>query len=133
MIVIDASSLAKYILREDNWEKIREYLLNESCSLTLALAEISNAIWKHHVLYNKISDKEMEIMFNVLKMLKDVVIFEPFERYLEDAMIISINEKITIYDALYLAQAKKYGNFLTSDEKQQDIAKRIGINTKFIE
>ena len=132
-MVIDASSLAKYILREDNWKKVREYLLNEPYSLTLALAEVSNAIWKHHVLYKEISDEDAKTMFNALKKLKDVVIFEPFEKYLEDAMKISIEEKITIYDALYLAQARKFSSLLTSDEKQWKVAKKMGINAEFIE
>ena len=134
MIVIDASSLAKYILREENWEKVREYLLGEAYSLTLALAEISNAIWKHHVLYKVISSKEVGIMLDALRKLKEnVVIFEPFENYLETGMKISINEKIPVYDALYLAQAKKYGSLLTSDEKQWEIAKKIGIKAEYVE
>ncbi len=133
MIVIDASSLAKYILREDNWKKVREYLLDEPYSLTLALAEVSNAIWKHHVLYKEISDGDAKIMFDALKKLRDVVVFEPFEKYLEEAMKISIEEKITIYDALYLAQAKKLNSLLTSDEKQWKVARKMGINAEFIE
>ena len=132
MIVIDASSLAKYILREDGWEKVRVYLLNEPYSLTLALAEVSNAIWKHCVLYNKISHEEAKTMFNALKKLRDVVVFEPVEKYLDDAMDISMEEGVTVYDALYLAQAKEIGYLLTSDEKQWKIAKKIGIQSEFI-
>ena len=101
MIAIDASSLAKYILRENGWEKARVYLLDEPYSLTLALAEVSNAIWKHCVLYNKIS--QVKTMFNALKKLRDVVVFEPAEKYLDDAMDISMKEEVTVYDALYLA------------------------------
>ncbi|AEH25431.1 type II toxin-antitoxin system VapC family toxin [Pyrococcus yayanosii] len=134
MIVIDASSLAKYILREENWKKVREYLLDDPYSLTLALAEVSNAIWKHYVLYKVISNKEAGIMLEALKKLKeDVVIFEPFEDYLEDGMKISISENIPIYDALYLVQAKKYGSLLTSDEKQWKIAKKLGIKAEYVE
>jgi len=133
VIVIDASSLAKYILREENWKKVREYLLNEPYSLTLTLAEVSNAIWKHHVLYKEISDEDAKTMFTALKKLKDVVIFEPFENYLKEAMKISIEEEITIYDALYLAQAKKFRCLLTSDEKQWKVAKKMGINVEFME
>ncbi|ADT85060.1 type II toxin-antitoxin system VapC family toxin [Thermococcus barophilus] len=117
MIVIDASSLAKYILREENWK-----------------TEVSNAIWKHHVLYKAISNKEVGIMLEVLKKLKeDVVIFEPFEDYLGDAVKIAIGGKISIYDALYLAQAKKYGSLLISDEKQWKIAKKLGIKAEYVE
>ena len=132
VIVIDASSLAKYILREDNWERVRVYLLNEPYSLTLALAEVSNAIWKHYVLYNKISHEVAKTMFDALKKLRDVVVFEPIEKYLDDAMDISMEEGVTVYDALYLAQAKEIGYLLTSDEKQWKIAKKIGIQSKFI-
>ena len=133
VIAIDASSLAKYILREENWEKVRVYLLNEPYSLTLALAEVSNAIWKHCMLYKIVSHEDAKIMFDALKKLGDVVIFEPFERYLEDAVKISMEEKVTIYDALYLAQAGKIGYLLTSDEKQWKIAKKMGINAEFVE
>ncbi len=133
MIVIDASSLAKYILREDNWERVREYLLEDAYSLTLALAEVSNAIWKHYEIYREVSYKYAKKMFDALKKLKDVVVFEPFERYLEDAVEISVENKITVYDALYLAQARMFNRFLTSDEEQWKIALEMGIDSEFIE
>jgi len=133
VIVVDASSLAKYILREDNWEKVRVNLLNEPHSLTLALAEISNAIWKHRMLYKRVSHEEVKTMFDALKKLKDVVIFEPLEKYLDDAVEISMKKGVTVYDALYLAQAKAFGCLLTSDEKQWEIANRMGIQSEFIE
>lgn len=105
MIVIDASSLAKYIPREENWLAIERYLReSDLCSIILALAEVSNAIWKHHVLYRSILDKEAEIMFKALERLKeDVVIFEPFENYLSDTVEIAVEKSVPIYDALYLA------------------------------
>jgi len=134
VIVIDASSLAKYILREENWKEVRNYLTGGAYSIELALAEVSNAIWKHHILYRKISRDEAWIMFDALKKIKEnVVIFEPFEDYLKNAMEIAIDENIPVYDALYLAQTKKYGSLLTSDEKQWEIAKKLGIKAKYIE
>ena len=63
---LDVSSLTKYILREDDWEKVRVYLLNEPYYLTLTLAEISNAIWKHCMLYKKVSHKKAKTMFDVV-------------------------------------------------------------------
>lgn len=132
MIVIDASSLAKYILREKNWKNVRDRLVDEVFSLNLALAEVSNAVWKHSVLYGKISEKQANKMFRVLEKLRDVVIFEPLERYLENAIEIAMNKIITVYDALYIAQAKEIGKLLTSDEKQGKIAKELGIDVVFI-
>ena len=133
MIVIDASSLAKYILREKNWEEVRAYLLNEVYSLTLALSEVSNAIWKHHVIYNEISCEDAKTMLRALKRLKDVIIFEQFENYLEEALDISIRGRITVYDSLYIAQAKRAGCLLTSDDKQRNVAKEVGIDVIFVE
>jgi len=131
--VVDASSIAKYILREDNWREVRGHLANEPYSLTLALAEVSNAIWKHHVLYKEVSREEAEKMFNALKKLEDVIVFEPFEKYLDDALEISMAEGITVYDALYIAQARKFDNLLTSDDRQKNIAEKIGIQVEFVE
>ena len=133
VIAIDASSLAKYILREKNWRDVRNYLLKESCSLNLALAEVSNAIWKHSVLYGRISKEQANKMFKALEKLREVVIFEPFEKYLGNAVKIAIDKNITVYDALYIAQAKEIGKLLTSDEKQRRIAEEIGIDVIFIE
>ncbi|BAA29464.1 type II toxin-antitoxin system VapC family toxin [Pyrococcus horikoshii] len=134
MIVIDASSIAKYILREENWEEVRKYLLDDPHSLTLALAEVSNAIWKHYVLYKVVSAEEVGIMLKALKRLEeDVINFEPFEHYLKDAMSIAINWSIPVYDALYLAQAKRYGKLLTSDKEQWRIAKKLKIKAEYVE
>lgn len=133
MIAIDASSLAKYILREENWGDVREHLVNDVFSLNLALAEVSNAIWKHSVLYGEVSKEQANKMFKALEKLRDVVIFEPFEKYLENAVEIAMDKKITVYDALYIAQADKIGKLLTSDDKQRRIAEELGIDVIFIE
>jgi len=133
VIVIDASLLAKYVLREENWEMAREYLARESCSVDLALAEVSNAIWKHNVLYGKISSEEASLLFKALnKIREDVVFFEPLEEYLDNGMSIATEERIPIYDALYLAQADRYHELVTSDELQNRIAKKRGIDVEYI-
>ncbi len=133
MIAIDASPLAKYVLREENWREVRNHLLNEPCSLNLALAEVSNAIWKHSVLYGRISREQANKMFKALEKLGEVVTFEPFEKYLENAVKIAMDRNITVYDALYIAQAKKIGKLLTSDDKQRKIAEKLGIDVIFID
>lgn len=134
MIVIDASSLAKYILREENWKDVRKYLENEDVfSLNLALAEISNAVWKHYALHKKISRKEAKTIFEAIKILKDVVFFEPMEKYLGKAMKISIERKIPIYDSLYISQAINYGKIITSDKLQAKIANKMDIKVEYVE
>ncbi|MCK4734608.1 MAG: type II toxin-antitoxin system VapC family toxin [Methanophagales archaeon] len=134
MIVIDASAIAKYVLKEEHWEQVRDYLTAEPRSLDLALAEVSNAIWKHQVIYRKISSSEATVLFKVLQKLgADVLILESFAGYLRGATEIAVKEKLTIYDALYIVQAQRYGHFVTSDDFQRKIAVKLGLDVVFIE
>ncbi|MDW7999475.1 MAG: type II toxin-antitoxin system VapC family toxin [Candidatus Nitrosocaldus sp.] len=64
MIVIDASVLTKYILREEGNGEVREYLLDQPYSVTLVFVETSNAIWKHHALHKTISREEAYLMLS---------------------------------------------------------------------
>jgi predicted nucleic acid-binding protein len=134
VIVIDASAIAKYVLREENWEQVRDYLAAEPRSLDLALAEVANAIWKHQVIYRKISSLEASLLNEALhKLGADVLILESFVGYLRGAREIAVKEKLTIYDALYLVQAQKYGNFVTSDDSQRKIAVKLGLEVIYVE
>jgi predicted nucleic acid-binding protein len=72
-------------------------------------------------------------MFKALNETVEVVIYEPIENYVSRAQKIAIEEKITIYDALYIAQAEKYGGILTSDGKQRDSAEKRGIKVEFVD
>ncbi|WP_194840486.1 type II toxin-antitoxin system VapC family toxin [Hyperthermus butylicus] len=40
---------------------------------------------------------------------------------------------VTLYDALYIAQARRKGELLTSDRKQAEIASRNGIKVYLVE
>ena len=133
MIAIDASSLAKYVLREENWRDVKNHLLSEPHTLNLALAEVSNAIWKHIVLYGRISREQANKMFKALEKLGEVITFEPFEKYLEDAVKIAMDNRITVYDALYITQALKVGKLLTSDVRQGEVAKSLGVRVVLVE
>jgi predicted nucleic acid-binding protein len=134
VIVIDASAIAKYVLREAYWEQVRDYLAAEPCSQDLALAEVANAIWKHQVIYGRISSREATLLYEALQKLgADVLVLESFVGYLRGAMEIAMKEKLTIYDALYIVQAQKYGHFVTSDDLQRKIAVKLGLDVVFIE
>lgn len=45
-IVIDSSILAKFILREEGWERIRDVISRKPYTLELAMEEVANAIWR---------------------------------------------------------------------------------------
>ncbi|ASJ09168.1 nucleotide-binding protein [Thermococcus siculi] len=132
MIVIDASLLARYVLLEPGWEDMERFLQNDLVSLEYALVEVSNALWKHHVLYNRISREEFERRCQVVDMLPSVVLFENPMRYLGNARKIAADRGVTVYDALYIAQALKYGSLATSDKKQGRVAEGLGVDVIYI-
>ena len=135
MIVIDASSLTKYLLREEGWESIEGYLIKGVCSVDHIVKEVANAIWKHTIV-RKIIDLDMGFrVYNELKRLvnEGVVKLESQLLYIDKAMEIAFRHSISLYDSLYIAQALKYGKLLTSDKKQANIAKSLGIEIYYIE
>ena len=135
MIVIDASSLSKYLLKEENWREVRKYLAMGVYSVDHIVKEVSNAIWKHFVLFNRITKDNAILLYKQLKRMleEEILILDPENLYIDKALEISLNYKITFYDSIYLAQALKYGELLTSDQKQAEISKKLNIKTHYIE
>jgi predicted nucleic acid-binding protein len=48
VIVVDASALAKYLLREEGWEEVSRYVrtMRPLYSLEHVLKEVTNAVWR---------------------------------------------------------------------------------------
>ena len=136
MIVIDASTLTKYVLHEENWKEVSSYIKERRplYSIDHVLKEVGNAIWKHCHLRG-IIDKSIAIKLYqaLLKLMETkVIILEPEKIYLQKALQIALSQGITLYDSLYLAQAQKHGELLTSDKKQAEVAAKLGIKVYFI-
>ncbi len=127
MIVIDASTLSKYVLKEKGWDSIEEYLLLGH-SLELVQLETTNAIWKNYYL-NRISKDDAIKKFQALQLLcEDVLILQSSAEYLDEAFKFSVQEKVPIYDMLYIMLAlEEKANLLTSDENQAKLAKKLKI------
>lgn len=69
MIVIDASSLAKYLLKERNWLSIEKYIEQGFYSLDHILKEVANAIWKYTVIYKRITKEQAILLYKQLRRL----------------------------------------------------------------
>ena len=133
MIVIDASALSKYILREKNWIEVENYLLKGLYSIDYIVKEVANSLWKHTVVFNRFSEKEYRVAYMILKkIVEEVIMLENQTRYIDEAVEIAFKNKITVYDSLYIAQALKYGELLTSDKKQVEVAEKLGIKVYYI-
>lgn len=62
-----------------------------------------------------------------------LVVLEGESKYLEEAFRIAIENGISIYDSLYIAQALKLeAQLFTSDKKQAQVAERLLIPTHFV-
>ena len=136
MIVVDSSALAKYLLREEGWEGVEEILGNrEALSLELAVKEVLNAIWKHAVLLGSITESIAFEKYRALKMLleNEVIVLEPQDRYLDEALRIALGHSITFYDALFIAQARvREATLLTSDGFQSSVAEGLGVPVIYV-
>ena len=134
MIVIDSSALAKYLLREEGWRGVEKYLLKPTYSIDHVVKEVSNAIWKHVIVHGYISKGMALNVYSLLKRLieEEVIVLETQEKYIDKAIEIALDNKITVYDALYIAQAINYGELVTSDKVQSIVAKKYGIRVNIV-
>jgi len=136
VIVIDASALVKYVLHEEDWEAIGTYLRERRplYSVDHVLKEAGNAVWKHSYLKGIITREEAIKLYQALLRLIEagVIVLEPEASYTQAALRIALQQGITFYDSLYLAQAQKHGELLTSDERQAEAAAKLKIKTHLI-
>jgi predicted nucleic acid-binding protein len=128
VIVIDASILVKFILKEEGWNKIADFLKAGTISVDLVIKETVNAIWKR-VMRKEISLEDAKRMFEAMKgILNKAVIIENEMDHIDEAFKISIKQNITVYDSLYIAFAKKKKlELLTADEMQAQAATLEGV------
>ena len=132
MIVIDASTLAKFILKEEGWDEVAEHLKAGTIS-DLVVKEVANAVWKRFR-QGATSREESKIMLNALKEIQErAVKIEGELTYLDGATEISFNRGITIYDSIYIAMAKEKGlKLLTADETQASVATAENVATTLL-
>ena len=130
MNVIDASALAKFILKEKGWEEVAEELKAGTLSVDLVVKEVANAVWKRFR-EGAVSLEESKIMLKALKeILEKAVRVEGELTYLDGAVEMTFNRDITIYDSLYIAMAKEKGlRLLTADKTQASVATAENVAT----
>lgn len=125
MRVIDSSALVKHFSRKSGWEEVERIMLEGVVTLDLAVKELANALRK------KVSENEMNFEI-AARIIRDVVEGKPFpvepqEPYLVEAFEMALRNDMTVYDALFVAMAKRKGlELVTCDEKQAKAARRKG-------
>jgi len=61
-----------------------------------------------------------------------VIALEPEAGYVQAALRIALEHGVTFYDSLYIAQARRYGELLTSDKRQAEAAAKLGIKVHLV-
>lgn len=130
MIAVDASALSAFLLKEPGWKRLAPYLA-DAVSVDHIVKEVANAIWKACVVRKIISETDAVRLYGLLDSMINVnIVIEPEEDYIEEALRMALEHRITVYDALYLALAKEKNiPLLTLDEKQAQTARKLGIET----
>jgi len=132
--VIDSSTLAKFLLRESGWERVKGILTGKPYTLDLAVKEVANAIWRRVTLMGDVSlEKAPVILGDLLELRRVALRVEPQDQYLGQALRIAIENRVTVYDSLFIAQAlAKKAALTTSDERQGRVAERLNVKVEYV-
>jgi len=138
VIVVDSSAFTRFLIKEEGWEKLIPYLNPdaEPCSVDLLIVETANAIWKYVERFKRIDeDQGLNLLKRVMRLVEEGVLrLESASSYLRRALEISLRYRITVYDSLFIAQARSLNaKLVTSDRKQVEVAQDLGVETIFIE
>jgi len=123
--VIDSTAIVKYFSREPGWEKVKQVLLEGVVTLDLSVKELANALWKKVVRNEMSYEVAQEIIRDMVE--GKALRMESQENYLVDAFKIAVEANITVYDALFIALAKKKElELVTCDAAQAEAARKLG-------
>ncbi len=128
MIVVDASILVAFFLRESGWRSLAKYL-TRTISLDMAVKEFYNAVWKAVLVRKSLSvDEASRVIELFRKYLSGNMVLENELDYIDQGFQIALKEGITVYDALYISLAlEKNAPLASLDNKQRRVAERLGV------
>ena len=95
-------------------------------TVDLALAESLNALWKHVRLHGDLEAGDARSAVKDLTVIYDGLKVLTARELSEEAMDLALNQKITVYDSLYIAAARRLkATLYTADRKLYDASKRV--------
>ena len=120
--MLDASVIAKLIMREEDYHRAAEEIEVHGETMDLALIEVSNVILKYYG-RGELSLREARERFRELQELSKTLKVLSFREFLEQAFEIALEKNLTIYDSLYIVGSD---TLITADAKQAGEAKHLG-------
>ena len=115
--MVDASALSAFLLREEGWRGLADYL--------------AGAVWRA-VRARVLTEEDGRWALGLLlRMVGRSLVLEPELGYLGRAFEISLAHGVTVCDALYIALALERDlPLLTLDEEQGRVAEALGVRVK---
>ncbi len=122
--VLDTGVIVALYFEEDASDRAFEVAANHSpITVDLAIAEVGNATWKRVALFGEDKDAAWRSLYKCLDFIKSCAMISSFD-LAEAAYEISVENKVTYYDSLFLAAAEKENAPLyTLDKKMYEKAK----------
>lgn len=120
-----------FLLREDGWKRVQALLAGDPISVDLLRIECTNALLRARR-EGRIPISEADAAFNDLMAIAGYNIpLTPSEDLLARAWEIGSEDRLSIYDSLFLALAIITGRpIATNDRKQKDSAVTRGIEVE---
>ena len=105
--ILDTGVIVAIYFEEDASERAVEAASEHSpITVDLAVAEVGNAAWKRVALFGEGKDATWRSLYKCLDLIKSCSIIDSFE-LAELAYEISVENRTTFYDSLFLAAAER--------------------------
>jgi predicted nucleic acid-binding protein len=125
--VLDSSVIASLFFKEEASERALEAVSEcDSVTLDLAAAEVGNVAWKQVLLFGENKDLALRALHNCLSFISETCDLASSLDLALEAYEIAAQSKISFYDSLYMAAAKREGlPLLTLDRKLYEKARTL--------
>ena len=117
MPVIDSNVYASVIVKDEFYEKCKEYMLTKKVTLDLAFAEAGNVVWKH-VKMGRIKEEDAVKRAEVLKRLVNTSKVYECKDLLVEALELTVKYDVTVYDAIFVALAQRLNDKLVTTDRK---------------
>jgi predicted nucleic acid-binding protein len=118
-IVLDSSVIAAIFFREKVSQRVEKVIENRKLvTVDISAVEVANVAWKRVIFFDESTEITLKALKRCISFITIVCSNIPFQELLEIGFDIAITDKITLYDALFVAASEKGKSpLLTLDKK----------------
>jgi predicted nucleic acid-binding protein len=127
-VVLDSSIIAAMFFKEDASSRaLKAVAKYDAITLDFASAEVGNVAWKQVVQSGESKEVALKALQKCLSFISEVCDIVRSQELVGDAYEIAVDNKIAIYDSLFLAAAEReHVPLLTLDKKLYERVKARG-------